>query len=397
MKRSAIFVTSALCALAAACAAESAAPVENTAKSTDPLTVVTHSVNWGDPIAQFDNGSLPSAALGGAASGAAWEIEVHQGGPGDLWASSGVGALSGTQPLGSASFYAHGYAPAIATLNTGNSGNPDAIEVHQAGANEGALWYDMAAISSTGVVTWYEAWNYDNGFAPHVAALGGYVVEVHQAQQGVGPLWYHFGTIAPNATNVSWGTVAQYDAGTSPSVALVSTSNGIMAVEVHASGSGALWYHFGAVTSTGVNWGPSMQYDYGYAPSVAVADGYIVEAHQAQNGEGALWSNFASISGTTLSWTGATQYDNGYSPSLAWDSVTHTGVEVHAADVGTTALWSHDYHLDTTVTCTPRVCPLNTCGTMPNGCGGTMTCSGCCSHGEIWCGQRCAPVDLCDN
>ena len=305
---------------------------------------------YGENQQQFDNGSHPSAALGMCGANE-WAVEVHQGATGALWGSAGL--TSGNPIFSAASQYANGNAPAIAALATGQAGNADLIEVHQAvDGQTGPLWYDVATVGCPGLnVTWYEAWNYDNGYAPQVAAASGYVVEVHQAAPGIGALWYHFGTIAPGSLTVTWAdTAVHYDDGTSPAVALVNTLSGVVAVEVHASGSGRLWYHTGTVTASGVTWGPSNPYDYGYAPSVAAikVNGLpsVIEAHQASDGAGDLWSNFGVVESSSIYWYGPGRYATGYSPTLAANQGFGRGFAFSAASTGSSPLWLGPFKSD---------------------------------------------------
>src|SRR5262245_43024707 len=140
---------------------------------------------------------------------------------------------------------------------------PAIVEVHQAGAGGGPLWYRVGRIGGS-TIAWGDSARYDNGANPAVALEGDKVVEVHQAEAGVAPLWYRVGQVT--GTTIQWGDSAQYDVGLNPAVAL---TEGRVA-EVHqgsserARGSAApLWYRVGQVNGKSITWSNSLEYDQG--------------------------------------------------------------------------------------------------------------------------------------
>jgi len=145
---------------------------------------------------------------------------------------------------------------------------PVIVEVHQAGAGAGPLWYRAGRVGAS-TIAWGNSAQYDNGANPAVAVEGGTVVEVHQGQPGTGPLWYRVGQLS--GTTIQWGDSAQYDVGVNPAVTL---SAGMVA-EVHqggaerARGSAApLWYRVGRVNGRSITWSNSVEYDQGLNPAV---------------------------------------------------------------------------------------------------------------------------------
>jgi hypothetical protein len=418
--------------VAVGCSAQSPGAAERRAESTEALDPVRAYLDWSAPVVAFDTGSHVAAALGVTSNGTPWEVEVHQGDPNDLWVSGGIGPLSGMQPLGPAAWYSSGYAPAIAanwpvnSILLGSSVGANFIEVHQDGPDVGPISYAMGYLTETGALK-FGAWSHipalgDSGggdaggvdpavgIEPRIAVGGDFVVEVHQLGKGVGPLVYHYG-LGNSWGYVRWIGGGTYDQGMSPSVAITQpTANApSVAIEVHSGGDGTLWYHVGTLTDGGVSWGPSMKYvyDHGYAPSVTTAGGFVAEVHQATTGKGDLLSNFGSITGATVAWQGPVDYGIGYAPSITWDAAASSlqvgGREVHAFDTGTTSLLSTDVHVKYTtappppppcVPTPPAIC--NTaCGKYPDGCGGTTTCSGCCTRGHVYCDGACKLPDLC--
>jgi hypothetical protein len=168
----------------------------------------TVSYTWG-PSYEFDAGSLPSVALcydWPMMSEVA--IEVHQGGNGTLWYSTGV--LSGNQIAWNPSTqYDNGYAPSITCDYSLEADGPDqaVIEVHQASnpaAGEStALWYHVATAFSPSTVSWGPSQRYDTGCNPTITLGNGSsapaldLVEVHLKTCGEpGPLLYDYGSIA---------------------------------------------------------------------------------------------------------------------------------------------------------------------------------------------------------
>ena len=70
---------------------------------------------------------------------------------------------------------------------------PTVVEVYQAGAGVGSLYYHTGGIQGDGTVTFSSsgAFPYVTGLAPSVAVSGPTILDVHQAAAGVSALFYH--------------------------------------------------------------------------------------------------------------------------------------------------------------------------------------------------------------
>jgi hypothetical protein len=111
------------------------------------------------------------------------------------------------------------------------------------------------------------------------------------------------------------------DVGYHPAVAI--NGHG-QVVEVHDSGSGALWYWSGTYGTDGkVTWQRHGRYGSGVTPAVALNDnGDLVEVHQSQNAT-TLWSQAGHLNASgEIAWSASRQYDNGVQPSLVFTSAT---------------------------------------------------------------------------
>jgi hypothetical protein len=193
-------------------------------------------VSWG-PATQYDNGLAPSVAANGPTV-----FEVHQGG-------SGVGPLfyhTGTLLSGSVEWAANsaqydtGVAPSVALAGS------TVIEVHQAGTGAGPLWCHAAEIRANGSIVWAASTKeaqYDTGLAPSISASGPTVIEVHQVDSGVGPLWYQTAALQSSGA-FKFAKKIEYDSGEAPRVSVAGT----LVVEVHDTnnGAGPIFYHTGA-------------------------------------------------------------------------------------------------------------------------------------------------------
>jgi hypothetical protein len=306
------------------------------------FTASAQTVNWNAQGAQTDYGSKPSMAVGYSVGFSQnWQVQVHQGNPGTLWYRSGIGG-----DIGNATFYQNGYRPSVARYEFDD--NTNLFEVHQAQDGVGPLWYLWGTLSGVDgrEVTWTAAQQYDVGLHPAVATIGGNIVEVHQAGAGVGPLWYRT-AVKPAWTGAPgqvfhWFDSHAYDTGVNPSVAITTSNNGDVIVEVHQAqdGVGPLWYRTGILSPNGdyIAWNDSHQYDYGINPSVTVSGSSVVEVHQANATAGPLWYRTGRIQGSGIAWNDSHQYDNGAAPSVATDG--SFGYEIHqASESGPTALW----------------------------------------------------------
>ncbi|WP_410660336.1 phosphatidylinositol-specific phospholipase C domain-containing protein [Amycolatopsis sp. lyj-112] len=143
----------------------------------------------------------------------------------------------------------------------------------------------------------------DVGYHPAVALNGrGQIVEVHDS--GSGALWYWTGTYGADG-RVTWLRHGRFDTGKTPAVAL--NDNGQL-VEVHQSQSGdALWYRTGKLGSDGeITWSISRKYDSGALPTVRFTDpaGTTVrEIHKSQ-GSSQNWAWKGVFDGDGIVWSG---------------------------------------------------------------------------------------------
>jgi len=330
--------------------------------STVSLAQAQISAQPESPTTSYATGAYPSTALGAFNI----EYEVNQSTYNNL-VDEGV-AYEGLESNGI--FMAHGFASNIAS-DSGNFEN-DVIEVHQADQGvAGALWYHTGQYTGN-PISWNSQAQYDNGFAPAVAALTfvdsvyGYasgVAEVHQAEPGAGALWMRpaWGSQNEGLAQVHWFNSFDYDSGVAPSVAIAAEgTQQFLVVEAHQSGSsstGPLMFRTGVLsffgcsgsggncTSFQMSWmtqangEPSMQYGVGENPSVAFCSSSperlplyqnsgIVEVHEY---EGTLYYQVANynLQEELWSWTGPVAYGAGYNPKFACQQTA--GIEVHQA------------------------------------------------------------------
>jgi hypothetical protein len=245
---------------------------------------------------QYDVGVNPAIAIVG---NPLFAVEVHQ-------AAEGVGPLlyrTGQFQVHSAGVkiglawsashqYDYGAHPAIVVLND------LIIEVHQAETGVGGLWCRTGKINDDGSINWASSSAYyDTGLNPAVSldSVGG-VVEVHQARANAGPLWYNHG-IKNADGSISWVNLGQYDHGLNPAIGY----DGLEIVEVHQAqlGVGPLWYNRGKQNADGtVVWRNLGQYDRGVNPALAASllgnwRHMVAEVHQARPAVGPLWNHNA--------------------------------------------------------------------------------------------------------
>ncbi|NUR87985.1 MAG: hypothetical protein HOY71_28195 [Nonomuraea sp.] len=170
----------------------------------------------------------------------------------------------------------------------------------------------------------------DIGRNPAVAVnASGQVVEVHDS--GSGALWYWSGKLGADG-RVTWLRHGRYDAGTNPAVAL--NDNGDL-VEVHESQNyDTLWYHVGHLGADGeISWSASHQYDDGVKPTVAFTDPagtQLREIHKSQNND-QNWDWKGTLNGDTVSWSG-----NGKTGDARYDKTTSGAVHVWTGADGPT-------------------------------------------------------------
>ncbi|MEU5866602.1 MULTISPECIES: PI-PLC domain-containing protein [unclassified Nonomuraea] len=145
----------------------------------------------------------------------------------------------------------------------------------------------------------------DVGANPAVAANNrGQVVEVHDS--GSGALWYWTGRYGADG-RVTWLRHGRYDTGVTPAVAL--NDNGDL-VEVHQSQNAAtLWYHVGRLDADGeITWSASRQYDNGVLPTVRFTDAggtRLREIHRSQsNNQNWEWTGTLDAAASSVAWTG---------------------------------------------------------------------------------------------
>lgn len=145
----------------------------------------------------------------------------------------------------------------------------------------------------------------DTGVSPAIAINGrGQVVEVHDS--GSGALWYWSGVYGADR-RVTWLRHGRYDSGVTPAVAL--NDNGDL-VEVHQSQNNTtLWYRAGHVGADGeIAWGIARQYDSGVLPTIRftdVAGTRLREIHRSQsNNQNWEWAGTLDAGAKTVSWSG---------------------------------------------------------------------------------------------
>lgn len=186
----------------------------------------------------------------------------------------------------------------------------------------------------SGDATTRAAYRRDVGYHPAVAINGhGQVVEVHDS--GSGALWYWTGTYGADG-KVAWQRHGRYGSGVTPAVVL--NDNGDL-VEVHQSQNGTtLWYQTGHVASSGeVAWSASHQYDNGVLPSLVFTSATgLREVHRSQSGsQNWTWQGVLDASTGTVTWTG-----NAKTADPRYDTTTSvrgdTSVHVYPAADGAT-------------------------------------------------------------
>jgi hypothetical protein len=201
------------------------------------LTIVASSaqgqtVTWGGSV-RLDDGFAPRIAASGTTV-----VQVHQAKneEGPLWyRTARLGPSGSIRWFGSGSLeYDNGFAPSVAVAGTA------VVEVHQ--GDPGTIWYRTGQIRLDGTIQWSGSLRMDDGFAPSVTASGTTVVQVHQAADAEGPLWYRTGQLGRNGT-IHWNGSGslQYDNGFAPSVA----ASGPVAVEIHQGDPGTIWSRVG--------------------------------------------------------------------------------------------------------------------------------------------------------
>lgn len=176
----------------------------------------------------------------------------------------------------------------------------------------------LAVISGNGETrTQYKR---DVGYNPAVAINGrGQVVEVHDS--GSGALWYWTGTYGADG-RVTWLRHGKYDNGVTPSVTL--NDNGDL-VEVHQSQTATtLWYRVGRLGADGeITWSASHQYDNGVLPTVRFTDAagtQLREIHRSQsNTQNWNWTGALNAGAMTVSWSG-----NAKTSDARYDKTTST-------------------------------------------------------------------------
>jgi hypothetical protein len=307
----------------------------------------------------YDTGSKPAIALAtnfDPDRDNPWEVQVHEGGNGDLWYSSGDGGATGGvtgSGLGGSHWYTNGYRPTLTAYDYDSDAT--VLEVHQANNGAGPLWHMFGNVTNyvhDNAVQWGTAVQYDYGMHPAVASVWGtgVTVEVHQAGPGVGALWSHVlsPTWSTNGFAVGWAPSAvNYTRGENPSVAV--TSGGYVdIVEVHQAtdGFGPLWYMTGKFSADrgAIVWNGAHSYDQGENPTVVIRGNSVLEVHQGNAGSGTLWYHTGLVQADgTIAWSpNAYHYDNGYVPTLAIDPTNYTrGTDGHQAGTGVGPLWSH--------------------------------------------------------
>ncbi|MFC4118900.1 hypothetical protein [Nonomuraea zeae] len=145
----------------------------------------------------------------------------------------------------------------------------------------------------------------DIGDNPAIAINGrGQVVEVHDS--GSGALWYWTGTYGSDG-RVTWLRHGRYDSGVTPAIAL--NDNGDL-VEVHQSQNATtLWYRVGRLAADGeITWSASRQYDNGVLPTVRFTDAagtQLREIHRSQSSsQNWNWDGALNAGAATVTWSG---------------------------------------------------------------------------------------------
>jgi hypothetical protein len=252
-----------------------------------------NSIAWGPSIA-YDRGTTPAVTFGiippppGVLIGTSFAIEAHAAHDdvAPLWYRTGKITSTHMVNWGPSRTYNIGVNPAI-TAN-----GRTVVEVHQAGAATGPLWYRAGTLSTTGnVITWGASAQYDQGINPSIVFVEpSKVLEVHQATAGSGALWYRTGTISGNT--ITWAASHLYGQGANPGIANLSSSVGNHILEVHRGGTAqapTLWYRRGRVVGSQIAWTASTQYDNGVFPAIGGNGCNAVEVHQAHLGLSPLW------------------------------------------------------------------------------------------------------------
>ena len=128
----------------------------------------------------------------------------------------------------------------------------------------------------------------------------------------------------------------------------VSINDSGQVMEVHASGTGSLWYWTGQKQEDGtIRWMRHGRYDSGDVPAIALNnEGYFVEVHKSQL-QNTLWYHAGFIDEEYQPhFSSSTQFDTGTNPTVRFvDKSTNMLREIHRSE--TTGLsWDWDMELD---------------------------------------------------
>jgi len=161
------------------------------------VDTASNTIKWGNNnnAFQYDKGMNPSVAISGSNV-----VEVHNAfaGVGPLWYRIGqVNTSNNTIHWGNNNnaiqYEKNGLNPTVAITFSQSGLTP--VEVHNGGYGVCPLWYHLSDYYTADTINWGVSAPYDNGMNPCVAGGVarpglGIVIEVHNAFAGVGPLWY---------------------------------------------------------------------------------------------------------------------------------------------------------------------------------------------------------------
>ena len=135
------------------------------------------------------------------------------------------------------------------------------------------------------------------------------------------------------------------DRGHNPAIAINDIGQ---VIEVHDSGSGALWYWTGQAQSNGViEWKHHGKYDSGQSPAIDLNnEGWFVEVHQSESAS-TLWSRFGYLNEDYVPIFGdSVQFDNGVQPTIRFHSKEEFNLrEIHQSQ-NTGLNWDWELSLD---------------------------------------------------
>jgi hypothetical protein len=309
-------------------------------------------INFGGAI-KIDAGSIhPSVTKGTFAGPTSWEVYTDANSNTDDSLRDWAFFVGGSTNEGQV--FDHGANSASCAL-----GEHDIVEVHQAGAGPNPIWYRHATVNFDGsnpdvpTVTWDSSsfeLPFSNGSDPHCASdQNGDLAITYEDTSGVLQLYWTTGTTSAPYTFQGRSGSSGYKSQLAMSTTAI--AGDIILLDVHQSttaGNGQMWYTSYLLTSMQLGTITSAEYDVGENPSVVLHGNKVVEVHDS--GAGEVWYRTATMNAdATLTWdtlnngNHANKYDNGWSPVIAIDPFNGSGVEVHQAGSGWSAIWLHRF------------------------------------------------------